>query len=171
MYMLKKGGNMDKEYNVNDVKDLLNKKASLKARLNLLPYDGSPEVKEINKKAYLYVRKRVGGKKTSKYVDVYSDELYELLLRTNLERRSINKELRLIDKMLVKYGYDEFELPKDIKRNIDLARSNIKNCIYSQAILEGIGTTFPETEDIIENGNIKNMNTQDVQKILNLKHA
>jgi prophage maintenance system killer protein len=37
--------------------------------------------------------------------------------------------------------------------------------------LEGIGTTFPQTEDILENGLIHGVSTNDVQKIVNLKHA
>ncbi|MCQ2752349.1 MAG: hypothetical protein MJ189_04565 [Coriobacteriales bacterium] len=159
------------ETNITDIKELTNKKASLNARLALLPYDGTPEVKEINGSAYLYIRKRVGGKVTSKYVDVYSDELYQILLKTNLERREIKKEIRLIDKLLLKMGYEDFELSVKVKMNVDLARSNIKNSIYSQAVLEGIGTTFPQTEDIIENGVVSNLNSMDVQKILNLKRA
>ena len=48
------------------------------ARLNLIPYDGSPEVKERPGGKYLYIRKRVGSRLTSTYVDVYSDDLYQL---------------------------------------------------------------------------------------------
>ena len=36
--------------------------------------------------------------------------------------------------------------------NINFARINIKSSIYDQAVLEGVGTTFPQTEDIIDNG-------------------
>ena len=43
--------------------------------------------------------------------------------------------------------------------------------IYDQAILEGVATSFPQTEDIIDNGKISGMTATDVQKILNLKHA
>lgn len=55
--------------------------------------------------------------------------------------------------------------------NIDFARANMKSNIYDQAILEGIATTFPDTETIIENGKVKGMTATDVQKILNLKRA
>ena len=43
--------------------------------------------------------------------------------------------------------------------------------IYDQAVLEGVATSFPQTEDIIENGKINGVSATDVQKILNLKHA
>ena len=47
----------------------------------------------------------------------------------------------------------------------------MKTSIYDQAVLEGVSTTFPQTEDIIENGTVNGMTATDVQKILNLKHA
>ena len=47
----------------------------------------------------------------------------------------------------------------------------MKTSIYDQAVLEGVSTTFPQTEDIIENGTVNGMTASDVQKILNLKHA
>lgn len=36
--------------------------------------------------------------------------------------------------------------------NIDFARANVKSLIYDQAVLEGISTTFPQTDAILENG-------------------
>lgn len=47
----------------------------------------------------------------------------------------------------------------------------MKANIYDQAVLEGVATSFPQTEEIIENGRITGMSPTDVQKILNLKHA
>ena len=47
----------------------------------------------------------------------------------------------------------------------------MKSIIYDQAVLEGVATTFPDTELIIENGKVNNVSAEDVQKILNLKHA
>lgn len=40
----------------------------------------------------------------------------------------------------------------------------MKSNIYDQAILEGIATTFPDTETIIENGKVTGMTATDVQK-------
>ena len=37
--------------------------------------------------------------------------------------------------------------------------------------MEGVATSFPQTEDIIDNGIVNGMTATDVQKILNLKHA
>ena len=37
--------------------------------------------------------------------------------------------------------------------------------------MEGVATTFPQTEEIIENGTVNGMTADDVQKILDLKHA
>ena len=47
----------------------------------------------------------------------------------------------------------------------------MKMNIYDQAVLEGVATSFPQTEEIIDNGMISGMTASDVQKILNLKHA
>lgn len=52
------------EYEYNEVKELLRDRADLHARLNLLPYDGTPEIKEQSSGKYLYIRKRVAGKLT-----------------------------------------------------------------------------------------------------------
>jgi hypothetical protein len=87
-----------------EIRGLLNEKASNEARLRLLPYNGSPEIKEIEGKRYLYVRKRELDRNTSTYVGPYTDELYQMLVRNNAERRSINKQLRLIDKKLAQVG-------------------------------------------------------------------
>ena len=56
-------------------------------------------------------------------------------------------------------------------QNIDFARANMKANIYDQAVLEGVGTTFPQTEEILDNGIVNGVKASDVQKILNLKHA
>ena len=37
--------------------------------------------------------------------------------------------------------------------------------------MEGVATSFPQTEEIIDNGKVTGMIATDVQKILNLKHA
>lgn len=153
------------------IQELLQQRADFQARLNLLPYDGTPEVKENGGKKYLYIRKRVASRLTSTYVDVYSDELYQLLLRSNKESRELKKQIRRIEKNLADLGYVETELSPKVLLNLDFARINMKANIYDQAVLEGVATTFPQTEDIIENGKINGVTATDVQKILNLKHA
>lgn len=117
------------------------------------------------------IRKRVGSRLTSTYVDVYSEELYQLLLRNSREARELRKQIRHIEKDLAGLGYEEANLSPRVMLNLDFARANMKVNIYDQAVLEGVATTFPQTVDIIDNGIVSGMTASDVQKILNLKHA
>ena len=160
---------MDNNYT--KIQELLHIKADLQARLKLLPYDGTPEIKDREGQKYLYIRKRVGSRLTSTYIDSYSDELYNLLLRNNREAKEIRKQLRKTEKELTLLGYVEAEIPSRVLLNLDFARANMKANIYDQAVLEGVATSFPQTEDIIDNGIVTGMTATDVQKILNLKHA
>jgi len=159
------------EKNYPQLQELLHQRADYQARLNLLPYDGSPEIKDRDGKKYLYIRKRVGSRLTSKYVGEYSDTLYNLLLRNAQEGRTLRKNIKRLDKELAQLGYSDAELSSRVQLNLDFARANMKSNIYDQAVLEGVATTFPQTEDIIENGIVSGMSASDVQKILNLKHA
>ena len=154
-----------------EIQAALRDRAELNARLSLIPYEGTPEVKEVNGRKYLYTRKRVGSRITSTYVGVYSDELYQLLLRNSRDAREIRKQLRGLDRKFAELGYQEGELPARVIQNMDFARANMKSNIYDQAVLEGVATSFPQTEEIIENGKVTGMTASDVQKILNLKHA
>ena len=115
----------------------MQQKADYQARLNLLPYDGSPEIKEQGGKQYLYIRKRIASRLTSEYVDVYSDTLYQTLLRNAREARELKKQIRRIEKQLAQQGYTESELSDRVILNIDFARANMKANIYDQAVLEG----------------------------------
>ena len=157
--------------NYPQIQELLHQRADFQARLKLLPYDGSPEVKENDGRKYLYIRKRVGSRLTSTYVGEYSEELYQLLLRNVREGRELKKNLRRLDKELGQLGYTDTELSARVQLNLDFARANMKSNIYDQAVLEGVAITFPQTEDIIENGKVTGVSASDVQKILNLKHA
>lgn len=156
---------------IQEIQSLLHVKADLNARLNLLAYDGTPEVKEISGKKYLYVRRRIGSKVTSKYVDIYSDNLYEFLLRNAREAKELRREIRHIEKNLATLEYKEQALENRVILNMDFARINIKTIIYDQAVLEGVATSFPQIEEIIENGKVSGVTPNDIQKILNLKHA
>ena len=62
-------------------------------------------------------------------------------------------------------------MPEKVKRNLDFAKKNLALTIHSQAILEGVATTFAETEAIIEGGQIHGLTEQDIRKIVNMKHA
>lgn len=159
------------ENNYPQIRELLQQKADLQARLNLLPYDGTPEIKDRDGKKYLYIRKRIASRLTSEYVDVYSETLYRSMLRFAREARELRKQIRRVEKQLALLGYEDTLLSARVMLNIDFARANMKANIYDQAVLEGVATTFPQTEDIIENGKVSGMTASDVQKILNLKHA
>lgn len=150
---------------------LLEQRAEINARLNMIPYDGSIEIKDRDGKKYIYIRKRVLGRNTSTYIDLYSDELFASISRLLKDKKEYKKQIRKINNELAKFGYTEQELSSRVLLNIDFARANMKSNIYDQAILEGIATTFPDTETIIENGKVSGMTSTDVQKILNLKHA
>ena len=154
-----------------EIQELLRKRADFQTRLNLMPYDGTPEIKERGDGKYLYVRKRVAGKQTSTYVGIYTEELYNLLLRNSKEAREIKKALRGIEKKLIEKGYQDNELSVEVIKNIEFAHINMKMNIYDQAVLEGVATSFPQTEEIIENGKVSGMAPTDIRKILNLKHA
>jgi len=155
----------------NEIEKLLQDRAECQSRIKLIPYDGSPEVKENSSGKYIYIRKRVGSRLLSTYVGLYSNELYQLMLRNAKELRELKKQLRKIKKKLAELGYTSSELSPRVIQNIDFARANMKSNIYDQAVLEGVATSFPQTEDIIDNGTVSGMTATDVQKILNLKHA
>ena len=154
-----------------EIQEALRKRAEIKARLSLIPYEGTPEIKTVNNQKYLYIRKREGGRITSTYVGPYSDDLYQLLIKNTHEARELRRNLRKIEKTLAELGYQGGTLPSRVVLNLDFARANLKANIYDQAVLEGVTTTFPQTEEIIENGKVSGMTATDVQKILNLKHA
>jgi len=160
---------MENEFS--EIQSLLQEKADYQARLSLIPYDGTPEVKENASGKYLYIRKRVGSRLTSTYVDVYSEELHQLLLKNAKEVRQLKKNIRQIDKQLAELGYVQSDLSARVVQNLEFARANMKTNIYDQAVLEGVATSFPQTEDIIDNGTVNGMTANDIQKILNLKHA
>ena len=160
---------MDNQYL--QIQTLLEQRAEINARLNLIPYDGYLEIKDRDGKKYIYIRKRILGRNTSTYIDLYSDELFASISRLLKDAKEYKKQIRKINNELAKLGYTEQELSSRVLLNIDFARANMKSNIYDQAILEGIATTFPDTETIIENGKVSGMTPTDVQKILNLKHA
>ena len=160
---------MDKRYL--EIQILLQQRAEITARLNLIPYDGSIEIKDRDGKKYIYIRKRVLGRYTSTYIDSYSDELFASISKLLKDAKEYKKEIRKINIELAKLGYSPQDLLPRVLLNIDFARANMKSNIYDQAILEGIATTFQDTETIIENGKVSGMTATDVQKILNLKHA
>ena len=114
---------------------------------------------------------REDGVSLTKYVGEYSDELYNLILNNSIKAKELKKQIREIKKQLKKLNYIEEELDPKVERNIDFAKRHLVDTIYKQAILEGVATTFADTESIIEGGKVNNMTSEDILKIVNLKHA
>lgn len=58
-----------------------------------------------------------------------------------------------------------------LEQNIFLAKRNLVDNIYSNARMEGLNITFPETKTILEGINVPNLNIDEIQCILNLRDA
>jgi len=153
--------------NVNEL--LANKKMLEKAIDNLI--FGSIEIREKNDKKYIYVHNRIDGISRSKYAGEYSDELYNLILENNKRAKEYKKKLKEIKKELGLMQYESIELSDNVKLNIDLARRSLVDSIYKQAILEGVATTYSDTETIVNGGKVNDMTAVDVSKVVNLKRA
>ena len=153
-----------------EIMDILQNKQILEHKLETLIY-GSVEIREKDNKKYIYVHYREDGISLTKYVGEYSEELYNLILNNSIEAKKIKKELRDISKKLKELNYKETELDSKVELNIDFAKRHLVDTIYKQAILEGVATTFADTENIIEGGKVNNMTSEDIMKIVNLKHA
>jgi len=149
---------------------LLRKRETLEQMLGEMVF-GAVEIREDGKNKNVYLHTRVAGKQVTKFVGKYSDELLELITSNNEKARELKKSLREVKHQLNKLGYTESELQEKVKRNIDFAKKNLALTIHSQAILEGVATTFASTEDVIEGARVSGMSATDVQKILNMKHA
>ena len=149
---------------------LLQSKQILEHELNSIAY-GAVEIRENNSNKYIYVHYREEGVALTKYVGEYSDELYNLVLNNSIKAKELKKQIREITKKLKQLNYTEKELSEEVKQNIDFAKRHLADTIYKQAILEGVVTTFADTESIIEGGKVNNMTPDDILKIVNLKHA
>ena len=141
-----------------EIMNLLQDKQLLEHELETIVY-GSVEIREVDSKKNIYVHYREDGVLLTKYVGEYSDELYNLILNNSIKAKEIKKQIKDIVKKLKQLNYVE-----DAKRHL-------VDTIYKQAILEGVATTFADTESIIEGGKVNNMTSEDVLKIINLKHA
>ena len=156
--------------NKTEIIALLQDKQLLEHQLESLSY-GSVEIREKEPYKYIYVHYREDGVSLTKYVGEYSDDLYNLILNNNIKAKQLKKQIRSINKELKKLNYTENELHSDVEINIDFAKRHLVQTIYKQAILEGVATTFADTESIIEGGKVNNMTSEDIMKIVNLKHA
>lgn len=153
-----------------NVAKLLHEQELLQARISEMVY-GSIEIREQKDNKYIYVHFRYKGLSTSRYAGVYSPELHNLILENNKLVKEYKKRLRQIKKELDSMSYESSKLSDEVKINIDLARRNMVESIYRQAVLEGVATTYSDIETIINGGKVKNMSATDISKVVNLKHA
>ncbi len=153
-----------------EIISLLQNKQLLEHELQSLAY-GSVEIREKDSNKYIYVHYREDGVALTKYVGEYSEELYNLILNNSIKAKELKKQIREINKKLKQLNYVEEELSEKVEKNIDFAKRHLVDTIYKQAILEGVATTFADTESIIEGGKVNNMTSEDIMKIVNLKHA
>lgn len=149
---------------------LVQEKELILNRLANLLY-GSIEIRTNGEHKYLYLNFREDGIKRNKYAGVYSLELVNIIMENNKLAKQYKSRLREINKSLAEFGYSENDLSAKVMLNIDLTQKNLADSIYKQARLEGILTTYADTEKIIAGGKVKNMQVDDVMKIVNLKRA
>ncbi len=149
---------------------ILNQIDEFNETLNSLIY-GSIEKREINGRSYLYVHYKKEGKSFTKYVGEYDQDSLNLILSNNIKAKEINKQIRRLKRELDKLNYKETELNENVKLNIDFARRELVNTIYKQALLEGVVTTYADTQTIIGGGKVNNMTASDIMKVVNLKRA
>jgi len=64
---------------------------------------------------------------------------------------------------------DKYKLT--VEQNIFLAKRNLVDNIYSNARMEGINVTFPQTKTILEGVNVSGLKIDEIQCILNLRDA
>ena len=132
-----------------EIMNLLQSKQVLEHELQSLTY-GSVEIRENESNKYIYVHYREDGVALTKYVGEYSDELYNIVLNNSIKAKNIKKKIREINKKLKSLNYVEKDLSENVEKNIDFAKRHLVDTIYKQAILEGVATTFADTESIIE---------------------
>ena len=149
---------------------LIEEKAQITRRLEQLLY-GSIEIREKGTGKYIYIHFRNDGMSVTRYAGGFSNELYNLILENNTLARDLKKRLREINKKLKDADYVESELSGDVELNRALAYRNLVDSIYKQAMLEGVATTYSDTETIINGGKVSGMSADDISKVVNLKHA
>jgi len=153
-----------------EVLSLLKEKQMIEYKLNSLIY-GAIEIRNVKEKKYIYVHYREDGARLTKYIGEHSDDLYNMILNNNLVAKELKKQIRVIKKKLSSLDYNDIELNSKVELNIDFAKKHLADIIYKQAVLEGIATTYADTENILEGGKVNDMMPEDVMKIVNLKHA
>ena len=152
------------------IANLLHEKEHNQSRLEKMMW-GSIEIREKSGNRYIYVHRRIEGIKESKYVGEYSDDFIRIIQENNILAKQYKKRIKEINKELDSINYESHELSDRVKLNIDLARKYMVDSIYKQAMLEGVATTYSDTETIVNGGKVSNMTVSDITKVVNLKRA
>lgn len=153
-----------------NILELTSEKELISSRLEKMIF-GTIDIRENENKKYIYVQTTIEGIKRNKYVGEYSNELYNLILENNQVAKQLKKRIKEINKELDSINYETHDLSEKINLNISLARKNMTDSIYKQAMLEGVATTYSDTETIINGGKVNNMTVSDIGKVVNLKRA
>ena len=153
-----------------NITELMQEKQLISSRLEKIVY-GSIEIREQSSKQYIYVHYRDNGVKKTKYAGEYSATLYNLILENNALAKQYKQRLKEINKELDALHYERHDLDEKVQLNVALARRNLVDSIYKQAILEGVATTYSDTETIVNGGKVMNMTATDITKVVNLKRA
>ena len=154
-----------------NITELLTERKQILNQLNSMYY-GSIEIREKDGKQYLYVHFRQDGVLTTKYVGEYSDVLYNLVINNTNHAKELKKRLKEINKELKELNYVDIDgVDEMVAMNIDLARRNLVDSIYKQSMLEGVATTYSDTETLVNGGKVNDMTASDVDKVVNLKRA
>ena len=149
---------------------LIEEKSSLSKKLENLVY-GSIEIRESGDKKFIYTHYRNKGVLRTKYAGAFSNELYNLILENNKLAKDLKKRLSAVNKELAQSNYVETDISEEVELNRAFAIRNIVDSIYKQAMLEGVATTYSDTETLLNGGNVTNMTANDISKVINLKHS
>ena len=153
-----------------NILELTSEKELISSRLEKMIF-GTIDIRENENKKYIYVQTTIDRIKRNKYVGEYSNELYNLILENNQVAKQLKKRIKEINKELDSINYESHDLSDKVNLNISLARRNMADSIYKQAMLEGVTTTYSDTETIINGGKVNNMTVSDIGKVVNLKRA
>lgn len=153
-----------------NILEIISEKELIISRLEKMIF-GTIDIREKNDKKYIYVQCFIDGIKKNKYVGEYSNELYNLILENNQTAKGLKKRLKELNKELDSLDYETLKINDKVALNISLARRNMVDSIYKQALLEGVATTYSDTETIVNGGKVKNMDINDINKVVNLKRA
>lgn len=162
---------VQEDFFVANITELLTERKQILNQLNSMYY-GSTEIRKKDGKEYIYVHFRQNGVLTTKYVGEYSDVLYNLVINNTNHAKELKKRLKELNKELKELNYvDTDGVDEMVAMNIDLARRNLVDSIYKQSMLEGVATTYSDTETLINGGKVNDMTASDVDKVVNLKRA